>query len=432
MAITDRYGLPITTSSPLAARHFGDGMDRLLSFGAGADESFAAAVQADEGLAVAHAGVALLAVAQGDAATARAAAERARRTVGAATRREQRHVEALSALIAGETARGLALVDEHVAEFPRDALLVNQTSSAIGFAGGSRREEQRLTFLERLAPAYGDDWWFQSALAFTYHEVDRFEEARRLSERSLAQYPGNANASHNIAHVYFEAADNDAGAAFMEDWLVGYDPRASFHCHLAWHLAMFELHRGRYARAREVFERDILGAVNPRLAMIDGSALLWRFRLDGEPDEPQAWRRLADLAERVSRPGFVFGEMHAAVAYASCGDETALAKLIDGLRALDAKGHPIAGAVALPLVLGIAAYTADDHAGALAHLEPVEGEIHRIGGSHAQWELFEETMVDCYLRLERYDDATRLVRRRLERRASPRDLRWLDRANRAS
>ena len=432
MAITDRYGLPITTSSPLAARHFGDGMDRLLSYSAGADESFAAAVQADEGLAVAHAGVALLAVAQGDAATARAAAERARRTVGGATRREQRHVEALSALIAGETARGLALVDEHVAEFPRDALLVNQTSSAIGFAGGSRREEQRLAFLERLAPAYGDDWWFQSALAFTYHEVDRFEEARRLSERSLEQYPGNANASHNIAHVYFEAADNDAGAAFMEDWLAGYDPRASFHCHLAWHLAMFELHRGRYARAREVFERDILGAVNPRLAMIDGSALLWRFRLDGEPDEPLAWRRLADLAERVSRPGFVFGEMHAAVAYAACGDETALAKLIDGLRTIDAKGDPIAGAVALPLVLGIAAYVAGDHAGALAHLEPVEGEIHRIGGSHAQWELFEETMVDCYLRLERYDDAIRLVRRRLERRASPRDLRWLDRANRAS
>jgi tetratricopeptide (TPR) repeat protein len=432
MAITDRYGLPITTSSPLAARHFGDGMDRLLSFSAGADESFAAAVQADEGLAVAHAGVALLAVAQGDAVTARAAAERARRTVGGATRREQRHVEALSALIAGETARGLALVDEHVAEFPRDALLVNQTSSAIGFAGGSRREEQRLAFLERLAPAYGDDWWFQSALAFTYHEVDRFEEARRLSERSLEQYPGNANASHNIAHVYFEAADNDAGAAFMEAWLAGYDPRASFHCHLAWHLAMFELHRGRYARAREVFERDILGAVNPRLAMIDGAALLWRFRLDGEPDEPLAWRRLADLAQRVSRPGFVFGEMHAAVAYAACGDEPALAKLIDGLRTLDAKGHPIAGAVALPLVLGIAAYVAGDHAGALAHLEPVEGEIHRIGGSHAQWELFEETMVDCYLRLERYDDAIRLVRRRLERRASPRDQRWLDRANRAS
>jgi tetratricopeptide (TPR) repeat protein len=428
MTITDRYGLPVTTASPVAAASFQQGMDKLLSYGAGAAECFAAAVQADEGLAVAHAGAALVAVAQGDAATARAAVGRARETVAGATRRERQHVEALSALVGGETTRGLALVDEHVAEFPRDALLVNQAGSAIGFAGARDREERRLAFLARLAPAYGDDWWFQSALAFTYHEVDRYEESRRLSERSLQQYPGNANASHNLAHIYFETLDTEAGAAFLADWMAGYDTRASFHCHLAWHLAMFELHQGRYARALEIFQRDILGAVNPRLAMIDGSALLWRFRLDGRHEQPLAWRPLADLAERVSRPGFVFGEVHAALAYAACGDDKAFARLVDGLRALDAKGHPIAGAVALPMVQGIAAFVAGDHAGALAHLEPVEGEFHRVGGSHAQWELFEETMVACYLELERYDDAIRLVRRRLQRRASPRDLRWLDRA----
>jgi len=428
MAIADRYGLPITTESPAAAARFQDGMDALLSYGARPEDAFAAAVQADERLAVAHAGIALVAVAHGDAATARAAAATARQVVPGATRRERQHVEALSALIGGETARGLDLVDEHVAEFPRDAMLVNQAGSAIGFAGARDREQQRAAFLERLAPAYGDDWWFQSALAFTYHEVDRFEESRRLSERSLAQYPGNANASHNLAHIHFELLDNDGGAAFLEDWLAKYDARASFHCHLAWHLAMFELHRGRYARALAIFERDILGAVNPRLAMIDGSALLWRFRLDGAAEPPLAWRSLADLAARVSRPGFVFGEIHAALAYAACGDDRASGRLVDGLRALDAKGHPIAGTVALPMVQGIAAFIAGDHAAALAHLEPVQAEFHRVGGSHAQWELFEETMIASYLALERYADAARLIRRRLSRRASPRDMRWLERA----
>jgi tetratricopeptide (TPR) repeat protein len=429
MALTDRYGLAISTSSAAAAERFQDGMDRLLSYGPGAEESFAAALEADDGLAMAHSGVALLAVGRGDAATARTAVVRARDTVAGASRRERQHVEALGALIGGETERGLALVDEHLAEFPRDALLVNQAGSAIGFAGGGDREERRAAFLERLAPAYGDDWWFQSALAFTYHEVDRFEESRRLSERSLQQYPGNANASHNIAHICFETVDTDGGAAFLEEWLAGYDARASFHCHLAWHQAMFELQRGRHTRALEVFHRDIVGAVNPRLAMIDGSALLWRFRLAGQPAEPEAWRRLADLAGRVSRPGFVFGEVHAALAYAACGDHAALAKLCDGLRALGEKGHPIAGSVALPVAQGIAAVAAGDHATALAHLEPVEAEFHRIGGSHAQWEIFEETMVACYFALERYDDALRLVRRRLERRASPPDRHWLDRAS---
>jgi hypothetical protein len=63
-------------------------------------------------------------------------------------------------------------------------------------------------------------------------------------------------------------------------------------------------------------------------------------------------------------------------------------------------------------------------------MESVDGEIHRVGGSHAQWELFEETMVVCHLRLGRLDAAQRLIRRRLEFRRSPRDLAWLERASR--
>jgi len=428
MAPADRYGLPVSTSSAVAVERYQDGMDNLLAYGLDGERSFAEAVAADEGLALAHAGGALLAFMKGDGAAAKTGIARAGDLVGGATRRERQHVEALSALMAGETARGLALVDEHLKEFPRDALLVNQAGSTIGFGGRPDREEFRQAFIERLAPAYGDDWWFQSALAFTYHETGRFDESRRLSERSLEQYPGNANASHNIAHICFETADNDGGVAFLDPWLAGYDRRAPFHCHLAWHLAMFELHRGRSARALEIYERDIVGGNNPRLAVMDGTALLWRFGLFECREGPLSWQPLADLAAQVSRPGFVFGEIHAALAYASCRDEEALAKLTDSLTALAAKGHAVAGSVALPLIRGAAAFAAGDYAAALAHIEPVDGEIHRMGGSHAQWEIFEETMVVCHLKLNQPAAATTLLRRRLQRRSSPRDQQWLEQA----
>jgi tetratricopeptide (TPR) repeat protein len=431
MPLTDRYGLPVSTDSSTALDRFQDGMDRLLAYAPGAEECLDAALAADPGLAVAHAGVALLAMVQGDAATTRRAIGRAQETVAGATRRERQQIAALGAFAAGDSARGFALVDEHVAEFPRDAVLVNQASSAIALAGRPDREQHRVAFLERLAPAYGDDWWFQSALSFTYHEVDRFEEARRLSEASLRQYPANASAAHNLAHIAFETLDIDAGAAFLDGWMAGYDRRAHFHCHLAWHQAMFALHEGRYARALEIFGHDIVGASNPRSTMTDGTALLWRLRLDRASEQPLPWRALADIAGRVSRPGYLFGEAHAALAYAASGDEAALTRLKDGLRALDGQGHPFAGRVVLPLVEGAGAFPAGDFARALRHFEPVEAEMHRIGGSHAQWEIFEETMVFCYLETGRYDDATRLVSRRLARRASPRDRRWLERASAA-
>jgi len=230
-----------------------------------------------------------------------------------------------------------------------------------------------VAFMERLAPAYGDDWWYRSALAFTYHEVDRFEESRRLSEASLRQYPRNAHASHNLAHIAFETLDVEAGAAFLDDWMAGYDRRASFHCHLAWHQAMFALHERRYAKALDIFERDILRSGNPRSAMTDGTALLWRVKLDRASEQPLPWRSLAELAAKVSRPGFLFGEVHAAFAYAACGDEAALARMMDGLRALGEKGHPIAASLVLPLVQGTAAFAAGRPRGGAAPLRAVRG-----------------------------------------------------------
>jgi len=430
MSLTDRYGLTLSTTSSVAARHYQDGMDRMLSYGFGADQAFASAVAADEEFALAHAGAALFSLFQGDGASAKTSIERARSLAAGATRREQQHVGALSAIAGGEAARGLGLIEEHVKEFPRDALLVNQAGSTIGLGGRADREALRVAFVERLAGAYGDDWWYHSALGFTYHEVGRYDESRRLSERSLAQYPGNANASHNIAHVCYETVDNDGGVALLTDWLGGYDRRAPFHCHLAWHLALFELQRGRPERSLAIYEQDIAPSSNPRLAMIDGSALLWRFGLYDYEKGPLPWRPLAELATRVTRPGFIFGDVHAALAYASAGDGAALSALTAGLEALHAKGHPIAGTVALPLVRGVAAYVDGDFAGALALMESVDSEIHRVGGSHAQWELFEETMVVCLLRLGRLAEAQRLIRRRLGFRRSPRDLAWLERASR--
>src|SRR5207244_5361304 len=162
MALPARSDLPLPTAPPAAARHYQDGMDRLLSYGFGADQAFAAAVAADEEFALGHAGAALFALFQGDGATAKASIERARTLVAGATRREQQHVAALAAIAGGEAARGLGLIEEHVKEFPRDALLVNQAGSTIGLGGRVDREAFRVAFVEGLARAYGDDWWYQS------------------------------------------------------------------------------------------------------------------------------------------------------------------------------------------------------------------------------------------------------------------------------
>ena len=48
----------------------------------------------------------------------------------------------------------------------------------------------------------------------------------------------------------------------------------------------------------------------------------------------------------------------------------------------------------------------------------------RIGGSHAQRELWEDTLIVAYLRAGRPDKATKMISDRLRRRPSPRDKAW--------
>ena len=110
-----------------------------------------------------------------------------------------------------------------------------------------------------------------------------------------------------------------------------------------------------------------------------------------------------------------------------------MGQMIDRLQSLAHQGDALAGEVTLPLARGIHAFAQEAYSEAVQHLEPIFGAPHldqlaRIGGSHAQREVFEDTMLEAYLRAERFDKAEAMLRARLQRRASARDLFWLGRA----
>src|SRR5215204_1902793 len=122
----DRYDLPLSTSSPLAATHYIDGVDRLLGFDLDADVRLQEAIDADPGFALAHAALALHFQSQTRVPEARAAAARAQELTGGVTPRERGHVAAVVALTEGGGPPALALLLEQLAEFPREMLLLRQ------------------------------------------------------------------------------------------------------------------------------------------------------------------------------------------------------------------------------------------------------------------------------------------------------------------
>src|SRR5579864_6464192 len=304
MPFEDRFGLPLTTSSAGAAEHYVRAVDLMLSANIGAEELLNAALASDPEFALAHIARARLLAVQARVAEARTAAVAARALASRVTGREARHIRTVALAIDGKGREAMAMLEEHVAEFPRDALVLSLALGVFGLLGFSGRadfHEAQLALLLRLAPRWDEDWWFLTYLGWARIELGDIASGASEVERALDLNPQNAYAAHACAHGYYEAGDAAGGARFVEGWLPRYDRKSQLHGHLSWHLALCELALGNAEHARSLYADAIRPAVShapPLFSLADSASLLWRWQvygesppLDGEWDEVAAHAR---------------------------------------------------------------------------------------------------------------------------------------------
>jgi len=435
MLLKDRFDLPVTCPTAAAVEDYAAAVDLLLSAWPGAEVRLDRALAADPDFALAHIARGRLLQLQARMPEAKAAAARAQSLGDRTTARERQHIEAITLSINGAAGDALAMVREHVAEYPRDALplsLALGVFGLLGFSGRCDHHEAQLALLEELAPRWGDDWWFLGYLGWAYIETGEVTKGTGLVERSLAGNLRNAHAAHQRVHGFFESGDAIGGAGFIENWLKGYDREGQLHCHLSWHLALFELARGNSERAHAIYLVNIRPSVAlaaPMLVLADSASFLWRWRLyDVSPPLDQEWAEVAAHARRYfPHASLAFADLHAALAEAGTGDDNGLQSRIAGLQKLVRDGRLPPGEVAPTLCAGVAALGRGDNAEAAQILKPAVLDLPRIGGSHAQREVCEDSLIVAYLGSGQSAKAAPLLRARLDRRPSTRDEAWLAR-----
>src|SRR3981189_1170172 len=213
MRIEDRFGLPLTTQSAPAAESYGRGVDLLLSANMGGEALLDAALTADPEVALAHIARARLCQMQARMPEAKEAAAKARGLRERVSRREQGTIEGIALTIDGVGPEAMACLETHVAEYPRDALALSLALGVFGLLGFSGRldhHEAQLALLERLAPHWGEDWWFLTYLGWARIETGAVAAGAREVERALTLNPHNAFAAHARVYGYFEAGDADS------------------------------------------------------------------------------------------------------------------------------------------------------------------------------------------------------------------------------
>jgi hypothetical protein len=419
----DPYGLPLSTTAQ-AAQAYNAGLRRILLVQAGAEHEMRTAVRADPGFGLAHAGLALLGHEYGvpgvnvgrSLAAAAAAVERR------GTERERSQVAAVAAHVRGEG----AAITAHLRAHPRDALMLGIAVPTIAFAGVTEVPEQAWTLVESLAPAYGDDWWYAGMLAFVRQEQGRWAQAAALADRALAAEPASGHAVHARAHVYYETGDHRAGLGWLDDWITLRAPQAQHGAHFSWHAALHELSLEDVAAVRRRYREQLAPPrVTGMRALVDAASLLWRGALagvwDDDPRRIEAVLAVVDPGD-LFRPRTPFAAWHAAVALAASRDAAGLARL--GRYAASEPGR-VFPAVVAPLVAGMQAYVEGRYDAASALLTAVCPNTVALGGSAAQREVIEDTLLDALLAAGRLAQARSLLSHRLGRRPSRPDQRRL-------
>ena len=260
--------------------------------------------------------------------------------------------------------------------------------------------------------------------AFGLDENGQYRQAERAARRALALDPGHPGAIHVIAHVLEMEGRTREGLAFLNETEAAWARRTGYSVHLAWHRALFYLDANKPASAIAAYDKEIANARGSDMnSLADASALLWRLWLR-KIDVAHRWRSLADCWARQplagARPFYV---MHAIIAFAAAGSDTAVSWAFGALPRADdgaTSQELLEDALAQPLCEALLAFASGDYEACVEWLSRVRHVSDRCGGSLAQCDLVQLTFIEAAVRARNAHFARALVaEREAQRPASP-------------
>jgi hypothetical protein len=240
--------------------------------------------------------------------------------------------------------------------------------------------------------------------------VGRHDEAAELAWSALDERPDSGMVAHVLAHWHYETGSHSPGRDWLDGWRDGRE-FTLYKSHFAWHSALHALATGDADGARHLLAQQIDDTAVP-----DVGSLRWRLRLSGldVPARDSATQITVIAATSRRTPLLMWS---AACGSAADGDADAVERLAATSRSL-----PLPSAGLLANVLdAFACAAADNWAGCADRLGGITASgIPELGGSHAQREVIEDTLIVALINSERLDEA----RKMLENRLAQRDHEW--------
>jgi tetratricopeptide (TPR) repeat protein len=333
----------------------------------------------------------------------------------------RRHASAAHAWLDGNQ----ALADERygaiIIDFPRD-LVALAVANALDFRLGQRRMlrdrvAQILPEWHENLPGYAS---VLAMYAFGLEENGQYGRAEKVARRALLLDPHHPGAIHVIAHVMEMQGRGQEGLEFLAITEPAWR-KTSYSVHLAWHRALFHLDDDDALSALAVYDHCIAES-RAMSELADGSALLWRLQL-GNVQLGDRWQRLADRWEMQALAGArAFYFAHAMMAFAAAHRAAAVARVLNLLQQTKFEGLALSleDQLMVRLCEALLIFAQGDYVGCVERLGRVRHIADRCGGSLAQCDLIQLTIVEAALRANKANLARSLVAERMAHKPSSR------------
>jgi len=439
--VNDPRGNPTGTASQQSLDAAQRALWRMMSFFDTPLADLDAASAADPGWALPHvmrAGF-LLSLTEAQYVTpARAALDAAEPLLGGASEPERAHFSAVRRLAEGRWSDACRTWDTLLLAHPRDALALQWAQLwdfHRGDAVGLRlRPARALPEWDAADPLYP----YALALhAFGLEENHLYAQAEETARRALTYDAAVPWAVHAVAHVMEMQGRFDDGAAWLRQQQAGWAEGNGFAGHLWWHLGLFRLETLDTIGVLRLIDAHLSGeAIEITLQRVDAASLLWRLHLLGVDVASRARDLVAGWPlDEADASHSVFNDLHAMLALMASGDparaEAWLASVAaQALRAEDAKRSAVVVAreVGLPLMRALLALARGQCDVACETLYQLRASAQRIGGSHAQRDVIDQTLLAAAAKGGRHDFARALVNERvMAKPITPLTQYWADR-----
>jgi hypothetical protein len=425
----DRQGLPMTASAA-GVTYYDDAVASLLAFRFDLVEAVRLAVSTDPSQPMARIFSAYLRLLSTEPAEVEVGrlefanwydeTDRAR-----FTDREQAHVAAVAAWLNGDLLGAGRLLRRLSVDFPRDVLALSVGHQIDFFSGDATTLRDRIgDALPAWSPSDPAYSYLLGMYAFGLEESGDYGRSEEVGRRAVDLAATDVWGIHAVVHTYEMLARVDDGLRFLDERVEEFDGGNFFRVHSWWHYCLFALEAGRSDLTLSVFDTVLRppGPTPTAMELLDATALLWRLLLEGSVHESRFVMLSDDWMPLTEVPHYAFNDVHACMAHVGAGRlETAEALVADRARYLQVVEPSHSNAlftseVGLPVCRALVSFGRGRYDEVLEQLLPIRHRLHLFGGSHAQRDAIERTLLEAALRGGSHGVARTLINERVERR----------------